>query len=465
MLWQSTNVKTLLIPYVLSFLLSFLVLKQDLFTSSVIGLLISLPFENMIREWVIYSPQPGDNSAFYFSFGLTPKIIFCVLATLLLFFSKNSSKNNKIKWDYPTVLLLIFFILVTFTSVFFQTRTTPVFVGYVRIAFAVAIYLLSKVFFSIKNNNKVFVYFILALSVFSSYTGSIQLIKQRQAGKFLELTPSFSQTGYETTDGQTQFRVSGFISHPVYFGSFLSILVPMLLGIVIKYSKIRFLNQSLFYPGLALVIVMSLVLLGTLSRSVWLNIALIGVLFSLYFKHNSVSLPSFNLPKMVRKYVLPFFLIAVTIPLALLIAIRSFSLPSLFEPGGSGSVRLHLALQSLELAKIRPLVGVGLNNSVFEQLVETRLPNTIIAPPHNTYLLFLSELGVPATLIFITFIYASLRPKYNPLKLPPVTFGVWVGLLTFLISSQIHPLFNLDPTFDLFMMGLGYLSTCRQYPA
>jgi hypothetical protein len=57
-------------------------------------------------------------------------------------------------------------------------------------------------------------------------------------------------------------------------------------------------------------------------------------------------------------------------------------------------------------------------------------------------------------------LYFSLRPKRNIFKSKPITFGIWIGLLTFIISSQFHPLFNLDPTFDMFMLILGYYSTC-----
>jgi len=438
------NVKTLLLPFIFVFIIFFFLLSDNLFESTFLTFLLALPFENAIRQWLIYADQNNING-YSLYFGITLKIIFGLLLLLLFLLPKNRTLLKITPHSKNTTILLCFIILTTITSLFFQNRISNVFLGYVSLILAALYFFSASIFFSLPDKKHIFAEFIVALTIFCSFFGLVQLIKQSPTGRYIELTPSFAKTtGYTTTDGKPQYRVAGFISHPVYFGSFLSILIPIIIGLFFE-------KRQLIY--LPLIIISIIVLLGTLSRSTWINLTVMFLLFYYYQKTHSLHLPPVKFPKIIIKFVIPLSIIIVLSLVIPLILTRVGSIPELLNnKNGSIYTRVNLAVVSLKITQSYPLTGIGLNSFTLKNHS---------APPHNTFLIFLVELGIPATLLFITFIIRSLIPRSKPNSFQPLTFGVWVGLLTFIISSQIHPLFNLDPTFDLFMLVLGFYATCQ----
>lgn len=452
---------TLLIPnnkfYILLFLffgtILFFYFKKSLWETVFLTFLLSIPFENTLREWIYYSSS-NDINGYSFFFGITIKSI---LGLTLLFLTcthkhKEDLKNKKI--SKSSICLLIFYISALITSAFFQNRLVTVSIGLARLSLAVWFYFIASIYFFQKNKKKVFKYYILSLIIFSTFVGLLQLIKQKPTGKFIELTPGFStEKGYSTTDGEEQYRVSGFISHPVYFGSFMSILIPIVIGFFLK-SKNK--TYKVIYLGIILSSIV--VLLATLSRSTWINLTLIFGLFYFYIKKNNISLSLIKISPKIKKTL--FFLAFLSlIPISPIIFTRVKSIPDLFNnKDGSLYSRLSLLNSSIKMIKLKPFTGIGLNNFSFENYNQKSA--NFAAPPHNTLFIFLSELGIPTTIFFVLFVYLSLKPQKPIFKKSLINFGVWVGLLTFIISSQFHPLFNLDPTFDMFMLILGYYSTC-----
>ncbi|MPN02901.1 hypothetical protein SDC9_150122 [bioreactor metagenome] len=106
-------------------------------------------------------------------------------------------------------------------------------------------------------------------------------------------------------------------------------------------------------------------------------------------------------------------------------------------------------------------LGVGLNNFTTE-LVKYNIPPSLygfIVPVHNTFLIFFTELGIPGGIIFFVFLFSIFLKNFHKNKKNIINYSIWIGILTFIINSQIHPLFNLDPTFDLLMVILAYYST------
>jgi len=439
------NVKTYLLLFIFAFIMFFFFLKDNLLESTFLTFLVSLPFENSIRQWLIYSNQ-NNPTGYVLYFGVTPKIIFGLLLLLLLLLPKNKYISKNKTFLRNSYLLLIFFILTTITSLFFQFRISTVFLGYVSLTLAIFYYYSAAIYFSFSNNKHIFFEFITALIIFSSTLGLMQMIKQSPTGIYIELTPSFAQTtGYTTTDGKQQYRVAGFISHPVYFGSFLSIIIPIIIGLYFN-------KKQLFY--IPLIIASIVVLLGTLSRSTWINLTIIFICFYYYQKKHPFNLPKLKISKKITHILIPMISILILFLITPFIFNRLKSIPDLFNnKEGSGFTRVRLALDSLKITANYPFTGIGLNSFAFENHS---------APPHNTFLIFLVELGIPTTLVFITFIIKSIIPKFSPERFRPTVFGTWVGLLTFVIvSSQVHPLFNIDPTFNLFMLILGYFTTCQ----
>lgn len=452
---------TLLIPnnkfYILLFfvftLILFFYFKKSLWETVFLTLLLSLPFENTLREWVFYSSSNNDPNGYSFFFGITIKSILGLTLLILSCFNKNKTLIKNQNYSSKNKYLLIFYLLALITSSLFQPRLNTVAIGIIRLSLSIWFYFLASNYFSLKNKKNIFKYYILSLIIFSSFIGLLQFIKQKPLGKFIELTPGFStETGYSTTDGEKQYRVSGFISHPVYFGSFMSILIPILITVFLK-SKNK-IHKTLY---LCIILTSIVVLLATLSRSTWMNLALIISLFYFYIKKNDI-LFQIKISPQIKKFL--FFLAFLSIiPITPIVFTRIKSIPDLFNnKDGSLYSRLSLLDTSIKMIKLKPFTGIGLNNFSFESYNQNSA--NFVAPPHNTIFIFLSELGIPTTFFFIIFVFLSLKPKKPIFKKEIISFGVWIGLLTFIISSQFHPLFNLDPTFDIFMLILGYYSTC-----
>ncbi len=451
------NVKTFLLCLVLAFLVFFFVLQLDLLESIFYTFLLSLPFENSIREWVVFSAPSYLKDGYNFVFGINPKLILCLLMILIVFVSPKKYFQTKISWTKKNFLLIGFFILTALTSLFFQDRTTLVFLGFIRICLSLCFYFSAFAFFSQTSKQEVFKFYIVSLIIFSTSLGLLQLIRQQPLGKYVELTPAFSQAGFYTTDGDKQYRLSSFISHPVYFGSFMSILIPILIGFFwqnsLKYPQ----QKKLFYASISLIAISIIVMLGSLSRSTWINLLLMFYLFFLYWKLHPFEIPKITLPPIIKKVILPLIILVILIPMTIMLATR---VKSIGAKNGGIYYRYAFFIRDIKLIPDRPLTGIGLNNYSFEEQVLENNTQRFPTPPHNTLLIFFIELGVPTTLLFILFLFLSLNIK-KPLQQKPLVFGVWIGLLTFLISSQFHPLFNQDPTFDLFMLTLGFFSTCQ----
>jgi hypothetical protein len=381
--------------------------------------------------------------------------------TLALFFisvpayKKESSKLFKI----VDVFLLLFLLFSAIGSFFFHPLDIITLSGFIRIWQLVAIYFVSKIFFAARSKRYYLPTFIISLLFFSGLVGSLQLISRHALGTFIELTPTFSESGYTTTDGQIQYRVSGFISHPVYFGSFLFLLIPPTIGFLLK--------RKFKYPqSILLICVLSLLMgvaasLGTLSRTVWITSFITLLFFFPYYKQYIKLATKF----LKSKYLI--FLIPALLMLCLtcyLVIIRSQSLTKLFTTNGNGSIRLELINQSLTMVSRHFLFGVG-SNRFTQELIQQNFPpslNGFIVPVHNTFFIFLSELGIPAGIAFIFFSLFNLAYYYRQKHYRLFEYGVFVGATTFLISAQFHPLFNLDPTIDIYMLLMSYLAACRR---
>ncbi|MFA5025598.1 MAG: O-antigen ligase family protein [Candidatus Shapirobacteria bacterium] len=402
---------------------------------------LSIPFENNLREWFFQVTNPlyigVPTSGYSFYFGLSLKLIFGLFLFLLLLKNHKKIPLPSFRNDWP---LLIFFILACANTLFYFSPIT--WVGLIRLWLSILIYFSSKIFF--KSESKLFFTIISALFIFSSLIGFNQLIKQKPLGKFIELTPSFSEDeGYSTTDGQVQYRVSGFISHPVYFGSFMSILLPIFIAHGLTTN---------FFLTLPISLIGVVVMLGTNSRTVWLTLALSFFLLFPHLKKKYQPLLTRNLGKIIFS---TFAIIS-----ALIIISRIQSITKIFSENGNGSIRLELLWQSLLMVSQHPF-GVGLNQFT-QSLVTQKLPQSLdgfIVPVHNTFLIIITELGIIAGSFFIYFVIKSIFFKKISTTPPLLTYGAIIGAATFLISSQFHPLFNLDPTFDLFMFTLGFINS------
>lgn len=442
------NVKSLILIFIISFGILYFLFSLNLFDTAFVTTLLVIPFEKALRQWTLYSPNINYIGHYEFIYGVDLKTVFGFLLILLLIHYHFSHPRNS--YPKPNIYLTLFLVLATASTFLIQGRTIYLFTGYIKIILAYTFYLSTLIFSSPKKISSIIKPYFIALIMFSTFFGLAQFVRQKQLGKYIELTPSFSPSGYTTTDGPIQYRVSAFIAHPVYFGSFISILLPILIGILTPYiisgSKIvRIISYSM-------ILLTTIVTISTLSRTTWINLAITFIAFYYYLKQYLIIDLSLitNTFSSYKQYLISGILL-LTVPLVYLVSLRASSLTTLLSSQGNLTVRSQLALDSLNLTLTHPIAGVGLNNFPYEAK-ELHHKGNVLPPPHNTLLIFLSELGIPTTIFFILFLFTTIMPKTNIFKWDSFKFGIWLGLISFIISSQFHPLFNLDPTFDLFLV-------------
>jgi hypothetical protein len=447
------NVKSLLLLLILAACLLFFIIQKSFFESSVLLFFIFLPLENTFRQWPIYLSGVESLTTYTQFFGITPKIVFGLLLIFLLF--SQSSSANISHASKPAKILITFYLLSAISTLSIAGRSVFLITGFISLSIAILYFLLSHDYFQ-SNRHGLFMSIIVIFSIFSSYIGVRQFIKQQQLGLYVELTPRFSPSGYTTTDGDRQYRVSGFISHPVYFGSFLCILLPLILSLVFS-SQQSSRKLTFFYSVLAFSLVITI--LGTNSRTTWINLAIIALSFITYQYHQKHKANSTTF-----KWI-GVGLLAITIIIIPKLSTRAESIQELLSnQKGSLYSRISLIKHSITTITTHPLTGVGLNNFPFFSSSNS-ITNSFSAPPHSTILIFFSELGIPTTLVFIYFLWTLLYPTSNPFEWSIFKYSLWVSLLTFIVSSQFHPLFNLDPTFHLFMFTAGIFSQLCQKPS
>ncbi len=126
---------------------------------------------------------------------------------------------------------------------------------------------------------------------------------------------------------------------------------------------------------------------------------------------------------------------------------------------GSGRGRLVLIREAGKIIRQFPVFGVGLNNFVKVMRDGSNNPEVLglLFPVHNTFLLFLSELGILAGSIFIIFMISVLVKSYKKAFKVWQNTAVWMGVVSYVISAQFHTLFGSDPSFELMMIMVGYL--------
>ena len=292
---------------------------------------------------------------------------------------------------------------------------------------------------------------LIAILLLLGIVGSLQLINRQPLGLFLEDSGATRPLGYLTTDGEPFYRVSGLMGHPTFFGSFLTLLIPVSFGFLLSKKSKRW-SSSKYVAVLALTLGL-ISLFATFSRSGWMAIVLSGMIFIwLGTKKNVRALKFWLLAAMIMIIVVA---LSIFVP-AIFSRLQSFND---IWTSGNGRGRINLVLQAWEMIKQAPVWGVGLNR--FTQVMSTNdlsRSSWVLVPVQYVSFIF-SELGVPAGLLFLVFVVYIFWQSWKKIKNNWISTGIWVGAFTFLINAQFHTLFSQDPSLEVFILMLGYLST------
>lgn len=454
------DIKTLL--FIVSSFVTFNFLLFDFSIKEVlfVALLFVFSFDKGIRGWDLVAVAQGREfwmHGFSLYYGVSLRSIIILLLFLIsspeLFFYFRKSFNQNIML---VLFALLGFIVLAFVSTVFSSDYFLSFFGFLRILQAVFLFFITIIILQNRTFVKYFFLSIILVLFLNGYVGSLQHQNGGPIGWYLEDGAGYEQQGYLTSDGsESLYRASGLIGHPTFFASFVSMLLPF--AIVFSIFSLQEKQRGTTAVSSICVLLGLLALYGSFVRSGWFSSLLFFIVFflNLYFTERIF------LKEFISKYLL-FFIAGISSFLVLFgkrFWLRIVSTTE-FLSDGSGVVRIALIEQALIMIKEFPLFGVGLNLSTRMMNEQSLLPPELrgfMFPVHNTFFLFFSELGIPSSVFFILFLLGILQLSFKYVK-KNVFFGIWLGVVGFILNSQVHTLFNQDPSFDLLFLYLGVLT-------
>jgi hypothetical protein len=432
--------------------------KQKLYSVLYTILLLTLPFDRGIRGWFFDVVSPGPESwmpGYSFYFGMSVKIIIFILLMILLIISPDKHPGESTRWTPPDYMLLTF-VCFSAVSVYFSQDLMLALVGFIRLMFSVGLYFINSYFMKAKKDSGFILSLCLCWLFWFGLVGVWQAILKHPVGLFLEETDLTRPSGFYTSDGDLLYRVSGLTGHPTFFGSLLSLLLPV--GVSVWLNEVeKKRTHGLFYIYVIFSVILgSVALVATFSRSAWISMLFCMFLF---FLKTVKTRARFLKSKFIRSSLVMILVIMMLFGSSLIT--RTYTLSDLSHLGNATG-RINLARHALDIIRDFPLFGSGINQFT-RQLITHSLTideRAFFYPVHNTFLLFFSELGIPAGLVFLLFVVVVLLKTLSlSFRKNWIMWGFWIGMITFVINAQFHTLFNLDPTLDLFMLFSSLLIT------
>ena len=362
-------------------------------------------------------------------------LFMMVLLLRNLFIYKGNTKGFKLNnVDY---LVLVFNLLIIISNIFASQRPD--------ISIAISGLLLHNLilYFFVRSielkDKKLITLIISALSailIFQSLISFQQFVSKSPIFKNIEYQLDIEYFGKAVDEIEFTFRPLGTFIHANSLGIWIS-------GILIL--LISFSYSTISSPVLIAIILGTITILMTLSRSAWLGLSG-GIFFVLYVieKIKKVILPQ-KITKTILVSVLVLF-----VPLMVLVIPRiEKSLYSFGIDYGGGYFRRIQITDGLILIKENPFFGIGTEMSVFEGI--TLNLNTVAASIplaiHNWYLKLALENGIPSLIVFTSLIIITIKKSLEKItnQRKPFSFDFFIivglvgGIISCLISGFLQP--------------------------
>lgn len=375
---------------------------------------------------------------------LLKNIIMLSGGLLLLIFMLVNYK--KLEIDFKDALAILFMSLVFVSTCLSENKDNSILgektrcEGMLMFASYICVYIASKKFFKYKNN-KMF----LNIMFYSSMIIGVLGIAQNYMS-FNKLYPIFGK------------NIAGTFGNSNFFGSYISIILPISITIFI-------LNADKKSFILSLVMFFDLISSGT--RSAWvafLVVAFLGFIYlikqknKLYWKRTGILLICFiaicvylfsGISKSItkRKYN------------SVINDIKTFSEEGLSDNLGSG--RMEIWKMTIKLIGKNPIFGCGTDNLRHglmkdcqdEFLKFAYRTKTIPDKAHNEYLHIAATLGIPALIIYLMFVGMILFPKMKDMFKYKTMLIISITIISYLVQA----FFNISTigVAPLFWMILG----------
>lgn len=398
---------------------------------------------------IVFFPVGQDN------FFTLPKLLvlrLIVIAYLFWIFKNRNRLENVISTDWINRLLLLYFAWLVF-STFFSIDISQSILGNPYRSEGLSTLLVYFVIFQIARQqgtiSKTNIKWMLI-------TGCIVVIYGILQSYGLEFFPR----DYIRQNWVTAFSTIG---NPNFLGTYIVLLLPFAVHLyIIEKKKI----------GLFVYIILFFGLLSTMTRGTWIG-AFVSVL--IYFGIIFIKKAQFEIRiKDVFMFIISTVLCLIVFDVSnsgsLFLRILSITIDfGKFISGGddlftAGSYRMFIWLKVLEMIKLRPLFGFGLENlhMVFDQYFMNDMIKVIGSPliidrAHNEYLHIAVSSGIPALLFYLSFIYIVIRKGMSKLLELPYTIPLLVSVLGYLVQAFFN--ISVVAVAYVFWIFLGFLAS------
>jgi O-antigen ligase len=398
---------------------------------------------------IVFFPVGQDN------FFTPPKLLvlrLIVIAYLFWIFKNRNRLENVISTDWINRLLILYFAWLVF-STFFSIDISQSILGNPYRSEGLSTLLVYFVIFLIARQqgtmSKTNIKWMLI-------TGCIVVIYGILQSYGLEFFPR----DYIRQNWVTAFSTIG---NPNFLGTYIVLLLPFAVHLyIIEKKKI----------GLIVYIILFFGLLSTMTRGTWIG-AFVSVLIYfgiIFIKKDQFEIRIKDVFMFIVSTVLCLIVFDVSNSGSLFLRILSITIDfGKFISGGddlfrAGSYRMFIWLKVLEMIKLRPLFGFGLENlhMVFDQYFMNDMIKVIGSPliidrAHNEYLHIAVSSGIPALLFYLSFIYIVIRKGMSKLLELPYTIPLLVSVLGYLVQAFFN--ISVVAVAYVFWIFLGFLAS------
>ena len=313
--------------------------------------------------------------------------------------------------------------------------------------------------------------FVLASGSFQALVATLQFFKQASLGLHFfgepVVSPLVLGVAKFSVRGVKFIRPPGLLPHANILAAYLFLSIGALSYFWLRKNNSKHLGlkriflRDIFLSSLVFLLLLSLLL--TFSRSGW-------VVFIFFFSVLSLALVAFRKFKKYHSKVLALFLLSLLIILSLSFIFKDFLFVRTHFDLKEKAISLRLVYQrmSLGLIKSHPIFGVGFSNYL-SYLSRNNLWQKyglkftyLFQPVHNIYLLVASELGLVGLLLFLSFLFLTLKGSVRKLLASENSLAVLIFFLVelgFLIwGLSDHFFFDLAQGSYLFWLNTGILA-------
>lgn len=352
------------------------------------------------------------------------------------FFNKNKKQNNELispHFKYSLASLIIFLIFILIRSINHEFSSLLI-LGSLTIVKYILIFAMSQILNFIKDKDKKLIYqSIASVSFFQTVVIFIEQFKGGSLGSFIETKLPGREVGFRETGFITLLRADGTFNEPNIAATFLLMNGILLIDYGLKQLKTK--NNNYLYSIIGALSLSAIIFTG--SRSLYALTFLCLVFYFIKYRKKILILSK----KLFKQKILKMIgLIIMIISLPYLI-IRINAIKEIFSNNGSLAYRLELNRNVL-LMSTNNSFGIGLDMTSYyiASKIKTVDNQSVIfdqAPAHNILIQIFTETGFYAFLIFLFFVYYSLRSG-----LTKKNNGFALAALAYFLAAQFHPVFT-----------------------